>query len=73
MVAPASFLSFLCKTPMQSIGAVPVRVGGTSGGWHLLFGELADLGEKTITLDMFRCNQCRRVDMYDLDLSLPDR
>jgi hypothetical protein len=58
---------------MQSLGAIPIRVGGTSGGWHLVFGELADLGEKTLTLDVFRCNQCRRVDLYDLDLSLPER
>lgn len=73
MVAPAGFQCFLCKSQMQSLGAIPIRVGGTSGGWHLVFGELADLGEKTLTLDVFRCNQCRRVDLYDLDLSLPER
>jgi len=27
-----------CKTPMRSLGQIPIRVGGTSGGWHLLFG-----------------------------------
>jgi len=73
MVAPGGFLCFLCKTPMQALGAIPVRVGGTTGGWHLVFGELADLGESKLTLDMYRCNQCRRVDIYDLDLSLPQR
>ena len=34
-----------CKTEMQSLGQVPIRVGGTSGGWHLFFGEFADMSE----------------------------
>jgi len=73
MTAPAAFLCFVCNNPMMPLGAIPVRVGGTSGGWHLLIGEWADVGEKTLSIDMYRCNQCRRVDMYDLDLSLPHR
>ncbi len=34
-----------CKVAMEPLGQVPVRVGGTSGGWHLLFGEWADATE----------------------------
>lgn len=60
-----------CKTPMQSLGQIPIRVGGTSGGWHLLLGEWADMTEGVLPLDVFRCDRCRRVEMYDLDLSLP--
>ena len=71
MTAPAAFLCFVCNKPMMSLGVIPVRVGGTSGGWHLVFGEWADVGEKTLSIEMYRCNQCRRVDMYDLELSLP--
>jgi hypothetical protein len=63
----------VCKTAMQSLGQVPIRVGGTSGGWHLLLGELADVSEGVFPLDVFRCSQCRRVEFYDLDLSLPSR
>lgn len=58
---------------MESLGQIPVRTGGTSGGWHLLFGELADVSERTLPLDVFRCNRCRRVEFFDLDLSLPQR
>jgi len=62
-----------CKTPMESLGQVPVRVGGTSGPWHLLMGEWADMTERVFPLDVYRCQQCRRVELFDLDLSLPTR
>ena len=62
-----------CKTPMQSLGQVPIRVGGTSGGWHLLLGEWADMTEGVFPLDVYRCPTCKRVHFFDLDLSLPHR
>ena len=63
----------VCKTPMQSLGQVPVRVGGTQGPWHLLIGEWADMTERVFPLDVYRCQQCRRVELFDLDLSLPSQ
>jgi hypothetical protein len=62
-----------CNTPMQSLGQIPIRVRGTSGGWHLLLGELADATEAVMPLDVYRCHQCKRVEFFDLDLSLPNR
>lgn len=62
-----------CKTPMQSLGQIPIRVGGTSGGWHLLLGEWADTTERVFPLDVYRCAECKRVELFDLDLSLPNR
>ena len=53
------------------IGQLPIRMGGTTGGWHLLFGELADVSEKILPLDVFRCAGCKRVEFFDLDMSLP--
>lgn len=58
---------------MDSLGQIPVRVGGTSGGWHLLFGEWADFSEGTIALDVYRCPRCTRVEFFDLDQSIPSR
>jgi hypothetical protein len=58
---------------MQSLGQLPVRVGGTAGGWHLLLGEWADMSEQVYPLDAYRCGQCRRVEFFDLDLSLPEQ
>lgn len=62
-----------CEVEMTSLGQVPVRVGGTSGGWHLLFKELADANEQLWPLDVYRCGSCKRVEFFDLDLSLPER
>ena len=58
---------------MESLGQIPIRVGGTAGGWHLLFGEWADVTEGTMPLDVFRCPRCTRVEFFDLDQSLPSR
>lgn len=61
-----------CKVQMTSLGQVPIRVGGTSGGWHLLLGNLADSGEDVWPLDVYRCSSCKRVELFDMDLSLPE-
>lgn len=62
-----------CKAPMTPLGQIPIRVGGTSGGWHLLFGEWADVSEDTMPLDVFRCPRCTRVEFFDLDQSIPSQ
>ena len=61
----------VCKSPMQSLGQIPIRVGGTTGGWQLLFGKWAEIGEGVVPLDVYRCAACKRVEFFDLDLSLP--
>jgi hypothetical protein len=58
---------------MDSLGEVPVRVGGTGGGWQLLFGTWAEVAEGVWTLDAYRCSTCKRVEFFDEDLSLPSR
>lgn len=57
---------------MASLGQLPIRAGGTSGAWHLLLGEWADMTERVFPLDVFRCQHCKRVEFFDLDLSLPE-
>jgi hypothetical protein len=56
---------------MDSLGQLPIRVGGTTGGWHLLLGNFADMRESILPLDVYRCGTCKRVEFFDLDLSLP--
>ena len=36
-----------CKSSMQSLGQVPIRVGSLSGGWYLLLGNLAGASEES--------------------------
>jgi hypothetical protein len=47
-----------CGAMLQSMGVEEFRVGGTSGGWKLLFGEWAELGEGILKLEVFACSTC---------------
>ena len=60
-----------CKSEMDSLGQLPIRVGGTTGVRHLLLGNWADVKESLMPLDVYRCGTCKRVEFFDLDLSLP--
>ena len=51
-----------CGGTMTSMGVESLRVGGTSGGWKLLFGEWAELGEDTLPLELLACSACHRVE-----------
>ena len=51
--------------------SLPIRVGGTTGVRHLFLGNWADLKESLLPLDVYRCGTCKRVEFFDLDLSLP--
>jgi hypothetical protein len=47
---------------MTSSGVEQFRIGGSSGGWKLLFGEMAELGEDMLPLEMLVCTGCRQVE-----------
>jgi hypothetical protein len=51
-----------CGNHLTSMGVQQLRIGGSSGGWKLFFGELAELGEDMLPLEMLACNSCRRVE-----------
>jgi hypothetical protein len=48
---------------MRSIGVESFRVGGTTGGWKLLLGEWAELGEDMLSFEVLACTACRRVEL----------
>jgi hypothetical protein len=52
-----------CGAQLQSIGVEQFRVGGTSGGWSLLFSEWADVGEELLVLEVLACTQCRKAEI----------
>lgn len=52
-----------CGAATQDAGVEEFRVGGTSGGWKLLFGEWAELGEEKISFEMHVCPSCRHVEL----------
>ena len=47
---------------MSSLGVERFRTGGTTGGWKMLFGEWAELGEQMLDLEVLGCLKCRRVE-----------
>lgn len=53
-----------CGHELELLGRRQFRVGGTSGGWKLLFGEWAELGEELVDLEVWVCRGCRRVEFY---------
>ena len=52
-----------CGAPLHSMGRESFRVGGTGGGWKLLFGELAEVGEEMLPFEVLACSVCRRVEL----------
>lgn len=60
-----------CQTNLENLGQIGLRTGGMDGSWQLLLGAWADVQETVIYLDSFRCNNCGRLEFFDLDLSLP--
>lgn len=61
--APSSGQCLGCRGPLESIGVERFRVGGSTGGWKLVFGEWAELGEGMIDMEVLGCPQCRRVEL----------
>ena len=53
-----------CCALMQFAEKAESRIGGTSGGWKLLFGEWADLGEGMISLCIHVCPKCGRTELF---------
>ena len=45
------------------MGVEQFRVGGTSGGWKLLFGEWAELGEDMLSMEVLACTSCGRIEL----------
>ena len=53
-----------CGRDAQFVYTAEFRVGGTSGGAKLLFGEWAELGERMIPMFVFVCPNCGKVELY---------
>lgn len=53
-----------CNVELEFAAKASFRVGGTSGGWKLLFGEWAELGENMLLFDIYVCPSCGRVELF---------
>jgi len=53
-----------CGQNAQFVYTANFRIGGTSGGMKLLFGEWAELGESMIPMYVFVCPNCGKIELY---------
>lgn len=60
----------VCGGEAKFLGQVPIRTKGHGGVSKLFFGEWAELGEEMWPIDIYRCKNCRHLELYDLDASL---
>jgi hypothetical protein len=51
-----------CGAPVEALGVHELRTGGSTGAAHLLFGQWAELGEDKISVEIFACRVCRRLE-----------
>ena len=52
-----------CGSALRSLGVEEFRVGGTTGGWKLLFGEWAEVSEDMLQFEVLACTSCRRAEL----------
>ena len=52
-----------CGQPLWTFGVQKFRIGGTTGGWKMLVGEWAELGEDMVPLEMLACRGCGKVEL----------
>ena len=51
-----------CGGNLVSLGVDRLRFGGTRGTWKLLFGELAEVDEEVLPVQVLACQACRRME-----------
>jgi hypothetical protein len=54
---------------MEPLMQMQVRVGGGQGFWS----GYQQMDERILVLDTYRCPHCRRLEFFDLDMSLPQK
>jgi predicted RNA-binding Zn-ribbon protein involved in translation (DUF1610 family) len=53
-----------CGQNAKYLYTAKFRIGGTSGGMKLLFGEWAELGEDMVPMYVFVCPNCGKIELY---------
>ena len=57
-----------CDLELKKIMNMPIRTGGVTG----FFANFGEMSEQILTLEVFRCPSCRKLEFFDLDESLPN-
>ena len=68
---PQSPVCLRCNVYMQPIAQFPIRIGGSTGATLFFLDSWAEMSERIIVFDTYRCPNCRKLEFFDLDASLP--
>jgi hypothetical protein len=49
-----------------------MRTGGSTGATLFFLDSWAEMSERIIVFDTYRCPNCRKLEFFDLDGSLPN-
>jgi hypothetical protein len=52
-----------CHTPLAYVGAFDFRTGGGTGASLFFLGQWAELSEEKLSLQLYRCPECRMVEL----------
>ncbi|MCU0239028.1 MAG: hypothetical protein MUC29_06265 [Pyrinomonadaceae bacterium] len=50
-----------------------MRTGGSTGATLFFLDSYAEMSERIIYFDTYRCPNCRKLEFFDLDNSLPNK
>lgn len=53
-----------CDVEMEHEGVHLFRVGGTSGEWIFLFGDIAEIKEEPLPLHVYMCPKCGKLELF---------
>ena len=59
---PGAMDCLRCGMVVRRDGPIKLRIGGVGGGWNFLVGDIAELGEGTMTLDLYSCPNCGHIE-----------
>ena len=52
-----------CGEPIESLGEVELRTGGSTGATHFFLGQWAELGEGKLPVSIYGCGSCGHLEM----------
>jgi hypothetical protein len=62
-----------CGGGLSNLGTVPFRVGGPGAAGLFFMGQWAEMSERKYPIDIYRCDACGHLEMFDHQATLPDR
>jgi len=54
-----------CQHPLRSAGQHAFVTGGSSAGAKFFFGQLAEMGEKNVALEVYACDHCNHIEFFN--------